>query len=540
MSAVLGGKPARWSWLIAGLLFACISLVYLPGLTRVFEYHDSFLYFSYLDRANCAANPQAAYIVFTGRPLFMLINCGVATLMNTVSDAQVIRVIGIAILSGTGVAIVGALRAYGVHTSVAFGAVVGLLSVPGWQLVLSMSQAAALVWSLPPVVGAFFLVRHIIDAESLLEPRARWSFIGAVALVLIASLTYQQNTSILFSLCAVPVVLSPLGRSCRMLLWAVTVYAVSGFLYLLIHRLIVLPLVLPAMGVSADRFDGMAASVLLSTDLLEKARYFGLLTPRALALWFLDPPTAVPLIVGLVVAAAAIGTFWRDLIESRTPQQTRATWWPAFQRLALIALLIPLSVAPVLVARGGLVVYRHIVPYQWLIILLIVATATRFATTRRSRGVLVAATLTVTVVAGFYSNWNFDRNLARINEKELEFIQAELANGYKKLPTDVVVIQPDATNLGDVDASFIALADEFGKTSTMYPQDVPWVVYGAAIEMGLPRERVVSVSIARLNPATGQLQVLDNEGKVRYEGPLEGSIVIDMREFAAQVRRGEF
>jgi len=54
------------------------------------------------------------------------------------------------------------------------------------------------------------------------------------------------------------------------------------------------------------------------------------------------------------------------------------------------------------------------------------------------------------------------------------------------------------------------------------------------------RERVVSVSIARLNPATGQLQVLDNEGKVRYEGPLEDSIVIDMREFAAQVRRGEF
>ena len=102
------------------------------------------------------------------------------------------------------------------------------------------------------------------------------------------------------------------------------------------------------------------------------------------------------------------------------------------------------------------------------------------------------------------------------------------------------MIQPDATNLGDVDAPVVALADEFGKTSTMYAQDVPWVVYGAAIEMGLPRERVVSVSIARLNPATGQPQVLDNEGKVKYEGPLEDSILIDMREFAAQVRRGEF
>ena len=539
MSAVRGREHARRNWLVAALLFACISLVYLPGLTRVFDYHDSFLYFSYSDRANCASHPQAAYLVFTGRPVFMLINCGVATLMNTVSDAQMIRLIGIAILSATGAAIVAALRAHGVHTVAAIGTVVGLLSVPGWQLVISMSQAAAVVWSLPPAVGSFFLVRRMADAESLLDSRARWPFIGAVALVLIASLTYQQNTSILFSLCAIPIVLSPLGRSRHLLLCAVTVYAVSGLLYLIIHRLIVLPLVLPAMGVSADRFGGMAASVLLSTDLLEKVRFFGQLTPRALGLWFLDPPITVLLIVALVLAAATIETLRHELSESKTPLHSGVTWWAAAQRLGLVAMLFPLSVAPVLLAQGGLVVYRHIVAYQWLIVLFIVAATTRIVTTRLARGVLVATTLAVTGVAGFYSNWNFDRNLARINAKELEFIQAQLGASYLKLPADVVVIQPGVTNLGAFSprADFV---DEFGMTSTMYPQDVPWVVYGAALEMGLPRERLVSVSIARINASDGRPQVIDNEGNVRSDGPFDQAIVIDMRQFAAQVRAGEF
>lgn len=122
--------------------------------------------------------------------------------------------------------------------------------------------------------------------------------------------------------------------------------------------------------------------------------------------------------------------------------------------------------------------------------------------------------MTFALVVGIYSNWNFNRNLARINEKELEFIQAALAADYRKMPADVILIQPPDGNLGAF-GPLADLADEFGITSTMYPQDVPWVVYGAAIELGLPRERVVSVSIARLNPATGQLQVLDNEGNVR-------------------------
>ena len=75
----------------------------------------------------------------------------------------------------------------------------------------------------------------------------------------------------------------------------------------------------------------------------------------------------------------------------------------------------------------------------------------------------------------------------------------------------------------------------------MYPQDVPWVVYGAAIEMGLPRERVVSVSIARIDPVMSQPQVIDNEGNVRSVDPLDANVIlIDVRQFAAQVRRGDF
>jgi len=246
---------------VAALLFVCVVLVYLPGIVRVFDFHDSFQFFSYDDHLNCAAHPQAAYLVFTGRPLFPLVTCGVALLMNTVSDAQTVRLLELAILSASGALIVGALRSYGVHMLVAGGTVVGLLSVPGWQLVLSMSQAAAVVFSLPPVLGAFLLIRRIVESGTPIDARVLRSFAGAVALLLIGSLTYQQSSSILFALCAIPVVVSPLARARRMLMLAVAAYAISGALYLVIHRLLVLPLLLPAFGATIDRFAGMAAVV---------------------------------------------------------------------------------------------------------------------------------------------------------------------------------------------------------------------------------------------------------------------------------------
>ena len=225
-----------WSSLAtAAVLFGCLGLVYLQGSCVSSTITIRSTTSAYTNHGNCRAHPQAAYLVFVGRPLFMPINCGVAGLMNTVSDAHTIRLIGLAILSASGAAIVGVLRAYGVRRLVAGAAVVALMSVLGWQVVLSMSQAAAVVWSLPPTLGAFFLVRRIVDSESLFGARAGWSFVGAVTLVVLASLTYQQNTAILFSLCAISVVLSPLSRGRRVFLWAVAVYAVSGPLLLPRH-----------------------------------------------------------------------------------------------------------------------------------------------------------------------------------------------------------------------------------------------------------------------------------------------------------------
>ena len=195
-------------------------------------------------------------------------------------------------------------------------------------------------------------------------------------------------------------------------------------------------------------------------------------------------------------------------------------------------MLVPLSVAPILLAQGSLIVYRHLIAYQWLIVLYLVAASTRLAVTAAARRAVTGALLMAVLVAGIYAHWNFDRNSARINAKELQFIQGALARA--RLPAHIVVIQPDVMYLG----SFGRLpepADEFGVTTTMYPQDIPWIVFGAAAQLGLPREHLSSVT----GSVRGRKRPRANR---RFrQGPAERSIEVERRNHRhATVRRSKF
>src|SRR5687767_7061148 len=78
-------RAPQWpGWRMVALLSACVFAIYLPGLIRTFDYHDSFYYFAYVDHLNCAAHPQAPYQLFAGRPLLVLLNCAVAGMIDTV------------------------------------------------------------------------------------------------------------------------------------------------------------------------------------------------------------------------------------------------------------------------------------------------------------------------------------------------------------------------------------------------------------------------------------------------------------------------
>jgi hypothetical protein len=301
---------------------------------------------------------------------------------------------------------------------------------------------------------------------------------------------------------------------------------------------VVLSVLLPSWGFDASMFNTAdERSVAIATDVTGKIRLFLQVTPRALGLWFLDSPTAAPLVVASLSAALAIANFERDRRASAGSSQAGGVW-PAAQRLGLVAMLVPLSVAPILLAQGSLNVYRHFIAYQWLIVLYLVAASMRLAATPAARRAVAAASLVAVLVAGIHAHWNFDRNLARINEKELQFIQEGLFRAHSRLPAHVVVIQPDATNLGSL-GPLVERADEFGATTTMYPQDIPWIVFGAAAQLGLSRDKLLSVTGARAD--INGLVRIDAFGKVVSVDPLKSSdVVIDMRQFAARVRRGEF
>ena len=83
---------------------------------------------------------------------------------------------------------------------------------------------------------------------------------------------YQQNTSILFVLCAISMVLLLLSRGRFLLLCAVAAYGVNGLLYFLAHRLVLLPVLLPAWGFDISMFNTAdERSVAIVTDVIERS-----------------------------------------------------------------------------------------------------------------------------------------------------------------------------------------------------------------------------------------------------------------------------
>ena len=76
----------------------------------MFDFHDSFDYFAYVIDPNCAAHPQAAHL-FSRAPLRVLLNRGVAGMIDTVDRCPHVRLCGLVMLSASGAVIVGVLRA---------------------------------------------------------------------------------------------------------------------------------------------------------------------------------------------------------------------------------------------------------------------------------------------------------------------------------------------------------------------------------------------------------------------------------------------
>jgi hypothetical protein len=286
---------------------------------------------------------------------------------------------------------------------------------------------------------------------------------------------------------------------------------------MVLHRLVVLPYALKLLGQTEEMMMGDERFVAFSSDIFQKLQLFISLTTKTLDLWQVGGGPAIGVLVGILATVLLSVRFILD-VHSR---KNAPGWTFAIERLAVVLALLVLANAPILLAQGNSTFYRHLVAYQWLVVFLIVLTARGIALelgARRTEYALTGGVLACAVLAGLYSHWNLSRNVVAPNAAEFRYLTKRLFESRDRLPTDIVVIQPDVKNLGAYE-EYSGLGDEFGKITTMYWQDTPWIIQAALKELALPRESVRSVKVVQ--PAAN-LQLPSDV------------LVIDMREFVRQ------
>jgi hypothetical protein len=512
------------------IAIACAVLVAAPfisALTHVFDYHDSFGFYAYQNHLDCRQHPQFNSFFLFGRPLYAYLNCFLGTFITNVQDAIIVRAIGLSVEIASVIWIARILRGSGMPAMVAIVAACALIWLPGFQFFTAMTQATCIVFSLPLVVLAFVELRAGCAALQRRDADgASNHLLFSVLALLIAANIYQQITSLIFCLVFATVwQYGPKLRKAGRLLIAgsIGVFGVQGIVYLLTYRFITAHLFFRYTGQSvAEASAGdHARDIALSTDIGAKLHLFYALTPNSFGLWLAGPPVAFYMAVIVLSAAAVCTCFILDLRADREHSK-RMSWAFAFEKLTWLAALVLLANAPNLVAKSSTLALRDVLPYQWLIVLLFLSTGWRVAEAVGG----VAAHRIAAVVLGFFtaigvcaSSWNLYRNFVMPSAGEFRFIQKSLGDYVPTATAPVCVIQPGVLNVGAL-AHPETQVDEFGKLTTMFPQDVPWIVSAA-----------VKSRTGQINGNSRVLKPAESPAKFNC------GVVIDMRRYVSQLAK---
>ena len=510
---------------LAAVCTVLVATPYISALTHIFDYHDSFFFYAYENHLRCGDHPQFNFFFLVGRPLYAYLNCYLGALVTRLQDAAIIRAIGVAVLIISAIWIAGVFAKIGMPAMLAAVAACALIWLPGFQFFVGVTQATPIVFSLPLVVASFVE----LDAGCAALDRRAIGFASlhlmlSTLFLLVAAQIFQQMTSLIF--CFVFAAIWHLGsefrKSARVLIaGSIVVFGIQGLLYLVTYHTITAPIytLLANQTLAEASTVDSTRDIALSTDIGAKLHLLYELTPGSFALWLAGPPAAL---YGTVIAlslAAVLASVALDVRIGRN-RPIFARWVFPLEKLVWLGGLILLVNAPNLVAKTNSLFLRHMIPYQWLIILLLLSTGWRLAGAFGGVAVhrLAVAALTCFAAIGVgTASWNLYRNLVLPNAGEFSFIQGALG-GYE--PTEAApacVFQPGVSNVGAL-AHPETQIDEFGKLTTMFPQDVPWIISAA-----------VASYTGELN---GNARVLDPaESPTKFHC----GAVIDMRRYASRL-----
>lgn len=493
------------------LVFALLW-VYWPGLGVAYDYHDAFYSYAY-ENKSCGAHPQWIYFLYTGKSLFSVIHClTVESVIYELKDTIIVRAFTFFTLVLSAIWMLFIIRSMGYGLLSATIVALGVSTLPGIQLFLNLTQAYPVFLTIPLVLLSIHLFKkgknYFLSVFSFRGNRLRIIFFVFLAStpLLISSLIYQQTSSLFFLficlLCLSPKSHYQLKDAFILLGFGILVYGLHGLVYLLIHNYIVLPYALLLMGKTLEQVQGLPFHVAVSYDFLGKIEFlFTDLLSKGLRLWSIDYVHPITQIILILFPVGMIAWCVSKIKESKVnllDGNYKKVLILVFGYFLVISVCLILTNAPNLIAKSSSLTGRHVIPFQGLIIVVICVGITQFATHGLSKN--FNNTIFVSIVVLFIgtgvmqARQNFDLNMAGLAQKEMTYIRNSLVPRMHDLPSRIIVIQPHVTSLALAN-DFTDTHDENGKLTTNYPQDVPWIVLAAFLDLGGQRSQFPQVEV---------------------------------------------
>ncbi len=369
------------------LFFIVFCIFFSSTLFNSFDYHDSFYTYVNEKFESCSLHPQYLFFLEIGRPLYAYIFCKtVLPIIYYIQDAAIVRLLAIfsiAIFATCLYKILKKIRIF--PQTILFIFVACLFILPSGLLFIYESQATPIVVAYGASILSFYFLNNFFQRNlSKNDINLKWycfNFKDAINLFLsvffliIGSSIYQQLTPIIFSLTFLIIANMEFKNRAKMRLifiTSITIYVIHGILYIILYKNVLLDM-LQLSNNELQLISNNERAIRLTVNFSEKINILIEVTKRASMLWFFGSYHASKYVIYLSIIALSIGIYL-DYVKSKIFTNNHITAFMfSIEKLIITLTLILLTNSLNLVAYGSSLFFRHMIPYQWIIVFLILS-----------------------------------------------------------------------------------------------------------------------------------------------------------------------
>lgn len=487
LTNIFSKREYLFSYLIIWLILAA---VYFPAFTGYFVVHDDYAVW-----APERDKPlQIVAMKGIGRPVAGYLLRELRTLVGSVSDANIVRFITVAILSIVATLLYLWMTKNSIKRVNALLLTVVIFTLPAFQvqvvwLTAAPGTYAALAAAISGLFGANLRgggwIRKII-----------FVFFSIVAGLV--SLATHQTAAMFYWVVGAVMLVSIDVRFWRQRLRSILYFFAVSFVTIGVY--------FAAASLLIDQPEGWAAtpySWAVTADFAGKASWF-LRSPLldAVNLWNIFPTAAFALGFALVLGAGLLCDILSSVRGVHEADERRALVGSCLWRFGLLLLLFPLSLLPNLAAKGTTSSYRSLVALSPVIVIALYWGLSRlfyFAFFRRS-DILISSLLGLAALTGFFAaSYTITNYYVLPHTMELKYFMMSLQNSDLEKYEEIHVLEPE-------DRSVRCRYDEFGAMPTLYSQDIPKIVRAALTELG--KTEFVDIAVSS---STRAVPILQNE-----------------------------